>query len=119
VGPLAQADAILCRTNAGAVEAAWEALQAGQKVGMDHRVSEDIKSMCRAALRLQAGQPCDHRAFSTFASWREVVHYVQTDPTAGDLAVFVRLVEKWGASKLLQVAKQFKNPLRAKVDVVV
>lgn len=119
VGPLTQADAILCRTNAGAIEAAWEALQTGQKVGMDERVADDIKGMCKAALQLQAGQPCDHRAFSTFASWREVMHYVQTDPTAGDLAVFARLVEKWGAAKLLQVAKQFKNPLRAKVDVVV
>lgn len=119
VGPLAEPDVVLCRTNAGAVEAAQEALAAGRRVGMAKKVSDDIKSMCKAALDLQAGLHCDHRDLATFASWREVLHYVETDPTAGDLAVFVRLVEKWGAAQLLKIAKQFKDSDKGPVDVTV
>lgn len=119
VGPLAAASTVLCRTNAGVIEAAWEALQAGRTVGMLKKVADDIKSMCNAAQQLQAGLQCDYPDLATFASWPEVVRYVETDPTAGDLAVFVRLVEKFGAAQLLRIAKQCKDVSRAKVDVTV
>lgn len=119
VGPLAAPGTVLCRTNAGVIEAAWEALQAGRTVGMARKVADDIKAMCKAALELQAGLQCDHHELATFASWPEVVRYVETDPTAGDLAVFVRLVEKFGAAQLLKIAKQFKDVSRSKVDVTV
>lgn len=119
VGPLTDPDVILCRTNAGAVEAAHEALAAGRRVGMAKRVSDNIKDMCKAALDLQSGLQCDYGELATFASWREVLHYVESDPTAGDLAVFVRLVEKWGAAQLLKIAKQFKDTDKGPVDLTV
>jgi hypothetical protein len=119
VGPLADPDVVLCRTNAGAVEAAHEALEAGRRVGMAKRVSDNIKDMCKAALQLQAGLHCDYRELATFASWREVLHYIETDPSAGELAVFVRLVEKWGAAQLLKIANQFKDTDKGPVDLAV
>jgi len=119
VGPLTEPDVVLCRTNAGAVEAAQAALAAGRRVGMAKRVSDDIKHMCKAALDLQAGLQCDHPQLGTFASWREVLHYVESDPTAGDMAVFVRLVEKWGAAQLLKIVKQFKDTDKGPVDLTV
>jgi len=119
VGPLTEADAVLCRTNAGAVEAAWEAIQAGRTVGMAKKVVDGIKSMCKAALDLQAGLHPEDGMLATFGSWHEVLHYVQTDPSASGLAVFVRLVEKWGAGQLLKIAKQVKSTERAKVDLTV
>lgn len=119
VGPLLEPDAVLCRTNAGAVEAAWEALQEGRSVGMAKNVARDIKDMCKAALELQAGLQCDYGPLATFGSWPQVLHYIETDPTAGDLAVFVRLVQKWGAAELLKIAKQFKDTNRSKVDLTV
>jgi predicted nucleotidyltransferase len=86
---------------------------------MAKKVATDIKEMCKAALELQAGLQCDYGVLATFGSWHEVLHYVQTDPSAGDLAVFVRLVEKWGAAQLLKIAKQFKDTERSKVDLTV
>lgn len=103
VGTVERPDAILCRTNAGAVEQAMDGLSAGRAVGMAKSVMDDIRSMSYAALALQAGKTPEHPSLATFSSWFQVLDYVDSDPTAGDLAVFVRLVEKYGADTLLGV----------------
>lgn len=119
VGPLAEVDVVLCRTNAGAIAAAAEALAAGRRVGMARSVLDRIKKMCQAAMQLQSGQACDDPLLATFGSWPEVVQYVRLDPTMGELAMLVRMVERFGAAELYRIVRQCKDAARAKTDLVV
>lgn len=93
-------DAILCRTNASAVTAALSLMRAGRKV---HVVggATDVISFARAAEQLQHGRRTNHRDLACFATWPEVLDYVQRDPQGADLAMLVALVVEFGPRRLI------------------
>lgn len=105
VGGVDRPDAVLARTNAGAVAAVFDAFDDDRRVALvgGARTIEDI---AKAAKDLQAGRRTKHPELSRFANWDEVRDYVENDEHAQSLRAFVRLVDRRGADGLLYMAKQ-------------
>jgi hypothetical protein len=101
IGALADPDAILCRSNAGAMARVIEAAERGTAVALVGG-GADVQRMARAALDLQAGRPTDHPELFAFASWREVEDYVSQGSDGSDLKVFVNLVNRYGAVEVIR-----------------
>ena len=108
VGLVEQPDAVLARTNAGAVAAVFDAFDSGRRVALvgGGRAIEDI---AKAAKELQASRPTKHPELSRFNNWDDVLEHVASDEDAQSLRAFVRLVERRGADGLLYMAKELVN----------
>lgn len=101
VAPLASPEAILCRTNAGAIREALDRIDTpGQRVAVVGG-GEAIRKMSEAAIDLQRGKRTTHSELAAFGSWSEVQTFVNTEEGAEDLAVFVRLVDEHGPDTLI------------------
>ncbi len=101
VGPVAEPDAILTRTNAGAIRVVLNAITNGRRPFLVGGGSE-VSSFCRAALDLQAGRRTSHPELACFDSWPEVQMYVATDEQGEDLRLMVKLVDEFGAAVILE-----------------
>jgi len=98
--PLDRPDAILCRSNAGTIDALLDAHDDGVRV---HLVGDgkEMLALAQAAERLQDGKPAGHPELAGFTSWDQVVEYAEKDPAGSDLAVAVRMIEKYGADGVI------------------
>lgn len=92
-------DAVLCRTNAGAIGEVLAALEAGRRPALAGGTKE-LVALAKAAGELKAGLPTSHHELYTFATWQEVQEYAE-ESTGSDLRVLVSLVDKYGPDKLL------------------
>lgn len=101
IGPIGRADAILCRTNAGAVGEALDLIDRPSERVAIVGGGKAIKDMALAAVELQAGKTTSHPELAAFENWEAVREYVRTEDGAEDLAVFVRLVEQHGPDVLI------------------
>lgn len=111
-------DAILCRTNAGVVNAAMWCVGQNIKTSMSKRNMDDIKAIAEAAIQLMAGTSTDYEDFAAFQSWDEVLDYVANDPGGEDIKVIVNLVEKYGAESLLNLSDSMVPPEMAQTQVL-
>jgi len=102
VQPCPVPDAVLCRSNAGAIVRAMDGLAAGRRVALVGGGAE-IRRLAEAAQRLQMRLPTDHPELFAFSSWAEVQDYAEHDAAGSDLKVFVRLIDKFGASEVIRV----------------
>jgi hypothetical protein len=94
-------DAVLCRSNAGTIEQLLAAHDKGVKV---HLVGDgkEMRSLAEAAQRLQDGKPAAHPELVAFTTWQQVVDYAENDPAGSDLAVAVRMIERYGADEVIR-----------------
>ncbi len=101
VGPVADPNAILCRTNAAAVDAVLSAQRAG---GGPHLVGggTEVVSFAKAAQELMAQGRTYHPELACFDSWNEVTDYVANDQLGGELRLLVSLVEEYGVPTILR-----------------
>jgi len=109
-------DAILCRSNAGTIEQLLAAHGQGVQV---HLVGggREMRFLAEAACQMQAGQPAAHLELAAFSTWAEVVEYAEKDPAGSDLAVGVRMIERYGAGEVLGAIKGCVAQRRAKLTV--
>lgn len=116
VGIGEQDDAILCRTNAKAVEVVLE-LQAQDR--KPHLVGdgEQIIAFARAAQDLQQGKRTKHPELACFPDWEAVKDYVANDSNGSDLKLNVSLVERFGAYPIIDALSGLYSEKQA--DVVV
>jgi len=103
VGPIDEPDAVLCRTNAGAVAAAITHLGTGARV---HIVGggREMQRMAEAADRLMHGEPAEHPELAAFTTWDEVRAYAAEDDGA-DLVATVKLIDEHGPDKILKIVR--------------
>lgn len=101
VGPVADPDAVLCRTNAGAMGIVMEALSADRKVALVGGGSE-IKRLAWAAEALLSGRPTDHPELLAFPSWDAVREYAEEED--GSLRVLVKLIDEHGTDRIQAAA---------------
>jgi cation transport regulator ChaB len=94
-------DAILCRTNAGAMNKVMAAQRGGKRVHLVGGGGE-IGSFVRAAKMLQDGQKVWYADLACFDSWGEVEEYVQNDPQGDELALMVKLIDEYGVEAILE-----------------
>jgi hypothetical protein len=114
VGQLDAPDAILCRTNAGAMGIVMEGLASGRKVALVNGGGA-IKQLAWAAEALQGGQPTDHPELCGFASWDDVRQYAAEED--GSLEVLVKLVDEHGPSRIVAAADGLCSEQQAELVV--
>lgn len=116
VGEVHEPDAILTRTNAGAIEHAIEQLELGRKVALVGKMANEIRSFVDAAEKLMNGKRVQHADLAAFTSWDEVVDYV-SQPEGRDLKMIVSLIDKYGIAGLRGIVEQTVSSKDA--DVVI
>ncbi|ADJ45314.1 DNA helicase [Amycolatopsis mediterranei S699] len=111
-----QPDAILCRTNGGAMAEILTLLGKGRRVALAGRAAV-LQSLAEAARDLQAGRRTTHPELLLFASWGEVQDYAEWDPDGRDLLSFVEVIDEHGADVVLDTLSRLAAETHA--DVVV
>lgn len=114
--PLEDADAILCRTNAGALHAVLTA-QADDRSAHLVGGGGEVASFARAAGKLMDGELVFHQDLACFTSWGEVLAYVSQDAQGHELRLMVRLVEEFGVDVILKALDAMPPEKKASVCV--
>jgi hypothetical protein len=109
-------DAILTRTNAGALREMLEAQQAGKKVALVGG-SKEIVAFALAARRLMNGERVEHPELACFENWDEVVNYVEMEEDGNDLRLLVTIIQDFGVEEILTALGATANERDA--DVVI
>jgi hypothetical protein len=100
VTTLDRADAILCRTNIGAVASVLEHLDAGRQVFLVGGPRE-IELITLAAAALRRGQRTEHPELCVFATWDEVRRAASQEDADGTLKMLVGVIERFGVDAIL------------------
>jgi hypothetical protein len=100
VHDLGEPDAILCRSNAGAMTQVMTQLARGRRVALVGG-GKDIRDLAAAAISLKAGAPCEHPELFAFRTWGEVQDYVAMDEGGSDLRAMVKLIDDYGPDSLI------------------
>lgn len=119
------ADAVLCRSNAGVIEYAIDFLGRGKRVAIAGG-TDDLKSFVRAAKKLMDIEAtgkgfCGHGELGAFATWTDAVEHAGTED-GSDLRIRVKLVETYGADFLIELLDKLVDVKKAKpgsYDVVI
>lgn len=115
IGPVEGPEAILCRTNAGAMGQALKQMRAGRGVALLGGVS-GVRAMAGAARDLRDGRGTDHPELVAFTSWAQVREYVEQAPQeAGELKSFVELVDEHGPEQVLSATQRMGSEKDAQV----
>lgn len=109
-------DALLCRTNARAVN---EMLKAQREGRAPHLIGggNEVLRFAAAAKELKDEKWTSHPDLTCFRSWQEVVDYTKNDPQGDELKLLVDLVEEFGVATILRALEPM--PTEADADVVV
>lgn len=116
VGPVSEPDAILCRTNAVAVQAMMDEEARGRRAHLVGGGGE-VMAFAKGALELQATGHTDHQDLACFDTWAAVQDYVRQDPQGDELKLLVDLIDRFGAAVILSALENM--PDEDKADVVI
>lgn len=116
LGPVDQPDAILCRTNVGAMHEVMQLLDT------DHRVAltgggDSLRALARAADDLKAGRRTFHPELLLFPTWRDLQDYAANAPAGRDLQPLVDLVDTHGTDAILNAVHRLDPESTAHVTV--
>jgi hypothetical protein len=100
IADLGEPDAILCRSNAGAMTNVMTQLAQGRRTALVGG-GEEIRRLAAAAVSLKAGAGCDHPELFAFHTWSEVQDYVLMDEGGSDLRAMVKLIDDYGPDSLI------------------
>lgn len=112
VGRIEFPDVILTRTNSVAVANLFQEIDRG---GKPHIVggATDVIAFCRGADKLMEQGWSDHPELVCFDSWMEVQQYVSEDVLGEDLKMLVKLVDEYGAAKIVSALEHMPPQDRA------
>jgi superfamily I DNA/RNA helicase len=116
VGEVRCPDAVLCRTNIGAMTEVMRLLAAGHRVALT-RGGQTLVALALAARDLKAGRPTSHPELVLFASWGELQDYAEHDPVGRDLQPFVELVDTHGPEAIIAAVDALADETEADVTV--
>ncbi|MFI1707662.1 UvrD-helicase domain-containing protein [Streptomyces griseoruber] len=116
LGPVVQPDAVLCRTNVGAMAQAMELMAVGHRVGLVGG-GDSLRALALAAQDLKEGRRTTHPELVLFPSWGELQDYAAHDPAGRDLRPFVDLVDTHGTDAILAAVAQLAPERQAEVTV--
>ena len=117
VEPVEAPDAILARTNGGAMSHVLAELDAGRRVALVGG-GDALARLARAAADLRAGKKTSHPELFAFKDWEEVKRYANEDPSGKDLLPLVNLVENHGTERILEATNALVSN-EDKADVVI
>lgn len=116
VGIAEQPDAILCRSNAGALARVMEATDAGRRTALVGG-GGDLSSLAKAAEELQRTGSTQHPELCAFTSWQQVQEYCALDESGSDLGVLVGLIDKHGTETIVRTVEQLVEERDAEVVI--
>lgn len=116
VGDVAYPDAVLCRTNIGAMAEVMRLLADGHRVALT-RGGQQLAALAAAARDLKDGRRTNHPELVLFASWGELQDYAAYDPAGRDLQPFVDLVDTHGPDAILTAVDELTDESTAEVTV--
>ncbi|MGW4881802.1 UvrD-helicase domain-containing protein [Streptomyces sp. NPDC004262] len=116
LGPVTQPDAVLCRTNVGAMAQAMDLMAAGRRVGLVGG-GDSLRALALAAQDLKEGRRTTHPELVLFPSWGELQDYAAHDPAGRDLRPFADLVDTHGTDAILAAVAQLAPEHQAEVTV--
>ncbi|WP_297621657.1 UvrD-helicase domain-containing protein [Nocardia sp.] len=113
---IVKADAVLCRTNVGAMLEVMSQLADGRKVALVGG-GRSLAQLAEAARDLMAGRRSNHPELCLFASWGELQDYAENDPAGADLAPLVALIDDHGVDVVLDAVGRLSSESVAEVTV--
>ncbi|NUQ99415.1 MAG: UvrD-helicase domain-containing protein [Streptomyces sp.] len=116
VGLVTSPDAVLCRTNIGAMTEVMRQLAAGRRVALT-RGGQTLVALALAARDLKGGRRTSHPELVLFASWGELQDYAEHDPAGRDLQPFVELVDAHGPEAIIAAVDALTGEDNAEVTV--
>ena len=116
VGPMPEADAILCRGNADAMQEILGFLDRGVPVALTGG-GETLRRVAEAALELKDGRRTSHPELFLFTSWGEVQEYAEHDTAGQDIRAIVDLVDSHGPEKIIDAVGRLAEEHAARVTV--
>ncbi|MFH8681269.1 UvrD-helicase domain-containing protein [Streptomyces lydicus] len=116
LGELPAPDAVLCRTNIGAMAEVMRLLSEGHRVALT-RGGHTLAALALAARDLKEGRRTNYPELVLFGCWGEVQDYAAYDPAGGDLQPFVDLVDTHGPDAILTAVDELSEEGHADVTV--
>lgn len=116
LGPVTRPDAVLCRTNVGAMAQVMDLLTSGHRVGLVGG-GDSLRALALAARDLKEGRRTTHPELVLFPSWGELQDYATHDPAGRDLQPLVDLVDTHGTDAILSAVAQLAPEQQATVTV--
>lgn len=116
IGATEHPDAILCRTNVGAMIEIMRLLDHGHTVALIG-TADALHALAQAARDLMEGRRTTHPELLLFESWSDLHEYATYDPAGHDLQPLVDLVDKHGPDAICAAVARLSSEQRA--DVVV
>jgi len=116
LGPLTRPDAVLCRTNVGAMAHVMDLMTDGYRVALAGG-GDSLRALALAARDLKDGRRTTHPELLLFPSWGELQDYAAHDPAGRDLQPLVDLVGTHGTDAILAAVTQLVPEQHAQVTV--
>ena len=116
IGAAADHDAILCRSNAGAIRTVLSLLDQGKAAHLVGGGAE-VERFAKAARQLMETGSTEHQDLACFTSWSAVQEYVTHDSDGADLKLMVKLIDDFGVDAILRAVSNTTSEQDA--DVVV
>jgi hypothetical protein len=116
LGPVTRPDAVLCRTNVGAMAQVMELLSGGHRVALAGG-GDSLRALALAARDLKEGRRTTHPELVLFTTWGDLQDYAAYDPAGRDLQPLVDLVDPHGTDAILAAVTHLVTEDRAEVTV--
>ncbi|MET8979001.1 UvrD-helicase domain-containing protein [Streptomyces sp. NPDC004539] len=116
LGFVAQPDAVLCRTNVGAMAQVMSLMATGHRVALVGG-GDSLRALALAARDLKEGRRTHHPELILFPSWGDLQDYASHDPAGRDLQPLVNLVDTHGTDAILTAVTQLAPEPHAQVTV--
>ncbi|MFG2134989.1 UvrD-helicase domain-containing protein [Streptomyces sp. NPDC048751] len=116
LGPLTRPDAVLCRTNVGAMAQVMTLMATGYRVALTGG-GDSLHALALAARDLKEGRRTHHPELILFPCWGDLQDYAAHDPAGRDLQPLVNLVDTHGTDAILAAVAQLTPEPHAQVAV--
>ncbi|MEU6182936.1 UvrD-helicase domain-containing protein [Streptomyces coeruleorubidus] len=116
LGPVAQPDAVLCRTNVGAMAQVMLLMAAGHRVALAGG-GDSLHALALAARDLKEGRRTHHPELILFPCWGDLQDYATHDPAGRDLQPLVNLVDTHGTDAILTAVAHLAPEPHAQITV--
>ncbi len=116
LGTVTQPDAVLCRTNVGAMAQVMALMAAGSRVALAGG-GESLQTLALAARDLKEGRRTHHPELTLFTHWGELQDYAAYDPAGRDLQPLVNLVDTHGTDAILDAVARLVSEPQAQATV--
>ncbi|MDH6703036.1 UvrD-helicase domain-containing protein [Streptomyces sp. MAA16] len=116
LGPVTRPDAVLCRTNVGAMAQVMTLMATGHRVALAGG-GDSLQALALAARDLKEGRRTHHPELVLFSCWGDMQDYAAHDPAGRDLQPLVNLVDTHGTDAILTAVARLAPEPHAQVTV--